>query len=136
MIGLDTNVLVRYLTEDDAAQSSAAAGVIEALTEDEPGFVSLVTVVELLWVLRRAYRVPERESLPVLDHLLSTHVIRLERSDVVRLAMRDALATSADFADALTARLGSAAGCTTTLTFDRTAADLAGMTLLEVGQAD
>lgn len=133
MIGLDTNILVRYLMEDDEAQASAAAEVVEALTEDEPGFISVVTIVELVWVLRRAYRVPERESLPVLEHLLSAHAIRPERSDVVRLAMRDALSTRVDFADALIARLGSAAGCTSTLTFDRAAAGLDGMTLIGVG---
>lgn len=133
MIGLDTNILVRYLMDDDEAQAGAAANLIEGLTEEDPGFISLVTIVELVWVLRRAYRVPERESLPVLEHLLSAHAIRPERSHEVRLAMRDALSKPADFADALIARLGSTAGCTSTMTFDRAAAGLDGMTLLEVG---
>lgn len=131
MIGLDTNVLVRYLVEDDEAQASVAAALVEGLTEEQPGFASLVAMVELVWVLRRSYRIPEREVFSVLDRLLSVDGIRFERSDVVRRAMRDAVTTSTDFADALIARLGTSAGCTTTMTFDRVAAELDSMTLLD-----
>ncbi|MEO7147199.1 MAG: PIN domain-containing protein, partial [Terrimesophilobacter sp.] len=57
MIGLDTNVVVRYLVQDEPDQSARASEVIDVLTESEPGFLSLVTIVELYWVLRRAYKV-------------------------------------------------------------------------------
>ena len=55
MIGLDTNVLVRYIMQDDAKQSPKATRLIESLTTDEPGFVSVVSVVELGWVLSSSY---------------------------------------------------------------------------------
>jgi predicted nucleic-acid-binding protein len=56
VIGLDTNVVIRYLAQDEPDQAAAATGVIERLTEDDPGFLSVVTVVEVHRVLRRAYR--------------------------------------------------------------------------------
>jgi predicted nucleic-acid-binding protein len=133
VIGLDTNVLVRYFMEDDAAQAEAAARTIDELSADDPGFVSIVVIVELVWVLRRSYRIPEVEILPIIDKLLSSDEVRVERADVVRKATRDAIVTSADFADALIGRLGLAGGCTTTFTFDRSAADLAGMSLIAIG---
>jgi predicted nucleic-acid-binding protein len=133
MIGLDTNVLVRYLVEDDEAQAAAAVRTIEDLSADDPGFVSMVVIVELVWVLRRSYRIPEVEIIPIIEKLLSSDELRLERAEVIRQAARDAMSTSADFADALIGRLGLAAGCGTTVTFDRSAADLPGMSLVEVG---
>jgi predicted nucleic-acid-binding protein len=58
MIGLDTNVLVRYIMQDDATQSLKAAKLMESLTVDDPGFVSLVSVVELGWVLTNLFGTP------------------------------------------------------------------------------
>ena len=56
MIGLDTTILVRYLAQDDPVQSAAATEIIERrLTEDNPGFISIVAMVETVWVLDRAY---------------------------------------------------------------------------------
>jgi predicted nucleic-acid-binding protein len=62
MIGLDTNVLVRYLAQDDAVQSRQATQIIERqLTEESPGFISLVTMIETVWVLDRVYGLSNRE---------------------------------------------------------------------------
>lgn len=55
MIGLDTNVLVRYIMQDDTKQSAKATQLIESLTSDEPGFIAMVSVVELYWVLTSSY---------------------------------------------------------------------------------
>ncbi len=70
MIGLDTNVLVRYLAQDDQEQSALATQVLESLDEAERGFVSLVVLVELQWVLRRAYRMSASEVAGIVERLL------------------------------------------------------------------
>lgn len=132
MIGLDTNVLVRYLAQDDQAQSSAASSVVDALTEDEPGFISLVVLVELCWVLRRAYRVPRVQVREVVTKLLDAAEIVVQESDAVRAAAaQDGL--GADLPDSLASVLGIRAGCRHTVTFDRSAARLPGMRLLDAG---
>lgn len=130
MIGLDTNVLIRYVVEDDDAQTIAAERVVEALTNDEPGFVSLVALAEVARVLKNVYRLPQDEILPIVDGMLSAEGLRLQQADVVKRAVRAARATSVDFSDALISTIGAAAGCDTTVTFDRAAAELDGMTLL------
>jgi predicted nucleic-acid-binding protein len=129
VIGLDTNVIVRYLVQDEPDQSAAASTLIDALTEDEPGFLSLVVIVELYWVLRRAYKVGTARCLELIDGLLEVRELRIDQESAVRAALaasRDGL----DFADALVAELGRAAGCEHTITFDLRAARSNQMRLL------
>lgn len=129
MIGLDTNVLVRYITQDDAEQSAAATELIESLTEDEPGFVSVVVLVETYWVLRSAYKVDRVEAAKVISTLTEAEEIVVQERDAVRRALSN-LDDSLDLADALIDVLGTSAGCVHTVTFDRRAAALPGMQLL------
>jgi predicted nucleic-acid-binding protein len=71
MIGLDTNVLVRYLAQDDPAQSLKATELIERrLTEDEPGFISVVAMAEVAWVLERAYGLADQEIAAAIEGVL------------------------------------------------------------------
>ena len=129
MIGLDTNVVVRYMVKDDPDQSTAASALMEELTETDPGYLSLVTVVELYWVLRRAYKVSVSRCAELLEGLLAARELRVDQDAVVRAALtasRDGL----DFADAVIAELGRAAGCETTVTFDHRAARDGAMELL------
>lgn len=79
MIGLDTNVVVRYLVQDDPDQSPVASAVIDALTETNPGYVSVVTVVEIYWVLRRAYQVGTGRCAEVLEGLLDARELRVDQ---------------------------------------------------------
>ncbi len=127
MIGIDTNVLVRYVTQDDPEQSAAATRVVEGFDEDSPGFVSLVTVVETYWVLRRAYQVDRTVACDVISGLLDSRELVVQYSDVVRRSVRRA-SRGADFADAVIFESGVEAGCVCTVTFDRRAAQHAGMT--------
>ena len=60
MIGLDTNVLVRYIMQDDPKQAALANKLIEGLTAATPGYVSLVAIVELVWVLESAFHLTRR----------------------------------------------------------------------------
>lgn len=130
MIGLDTNVFVRYVMQDDARQSPRASRLIDALTADEPGFVPLVALVELVWVLGSGYRLSREQLAAVLERLLRSKELVIDRADLVMQALVRFRTGGADFADALIERIASAAGCTVTMTFDQGAAKAAGMTLV------
>jgi predicted nucleic-acid-binding protein len=130
MIGLDTNVLVRYIMQDDPKQSPKATKVIESLSVDEPGFVSIVSIVELGWVLSSAYGLKRDQLGSAFEALLRTKEIVVDRADHVLRALRVFKASSADFADCLIERAAAAAGCDRTVTFDVGAAKTAGMTLI------
>ena len=130
MIGLDTNVVVRYLTHDDAAQTAAAVKVIDALSPDSPGFISLIVMAELVCVLEVSYRFEKNEIEHVLDTLLRSSELVIERAEIVAQALRKFSASRADFVDCLIERCGHAAECQYTVTFDQNAASAAGMKLL------
>jgi predicted nucleic-acid-binding protein len=130
VIGLDTNVIVRYVMQDDARQAAQATRLIESLTPERPGFLSLTTVVELGWVLESAYGLTRAELSEAFESVLRTQELVVEDASVVWQALRLFRATRADFADCLIARGGAAAGCEQTMTFDRAAAKDAVMTLL------
>lgn len=131
MIGLDTNVLVRYLAQDDPKQARLAARLVESLSPADPGFVSQVVLAETVWVLESCYAVDAAKVEEILDALLRADSIRVERAEVVWRALRGYKASHGDFSDTLIAAVASAAGCRTTYSFDRTAVKRAGMTLLE-----
>jgi predicted nucleic-acid-binding protein len=130
MTGLDTNILVRYLTYDDATQTAAAKRVMNSLTFDSPGFVSLIVIAELVWVLAFSYRYQKKEIEQVLDTLLRTRELVIERADIVSQALRAFRTGRADFADYLIERCAHSAGCESTITFDRKAATVPGVRLL------
>jgi predicted nucleic-acid-binding protein len=131
MIGLDTNVLVRYIMQDDAKQSAHASKLVESLTADSPGFVPLVSLVEVVWVLSGCFDLDRVQIVAALDALLRTKELMLEKADVVWQAVRVFRAGSAEFADCLIERCATAAGCDRTMTFDRAAAKSCGMTLVQ-----
>ena len=127
MIGLDTNVLVRYVTQDDPVQSPKASELIESLTAFAPGFISLVSVVELVWVLQSCYQSAKGDVVTVLETLLRTRELTIEHAEIIWQALRRFTASTADFADCLIERCAHAAGCVYTATFDLNAAKAAGM---------
>ena len=131
MIGLDTNILVRYLTQDDPKQAALANGLIEkTLTAESPGFVSTVALVELTWVLESGYGCDRAQISAVLERLLRAKPFVVERADVAWQATRLFAAGKADFADCIIERTGHANACDCTMTFDRLAVKGAGMRLL------
>jgi predicted nucleic-acid-binding protein len=120
MIALDTNVLVRYLVADDAAQSARAAKrIATARRTGEPLFVSWVVVCELAWVLSVAYKTPKRELITVLRSLLSTRQLAFERDDQIESALDAYEVGGGDFADYVIRAAALAHGCDTVLTFDK-----------------
>lgn len=130
MVGLDTNVLVRYIMQDDPAQSAKATALVERLSPSEPGFISMVAVVELVWVLSSSYRLLRPQVAAALDSLLRSKELVIDQAELIAQSLRRYKSGGADFADGLIERIGAAAGCSHTLTFDTGAARAAGMTLV------
>jgi predicted nucleic-acid-binding protein len=130
VIGLDTNVLVRYVMQDDPRQSPRATRLIESLSSEEPGFVPAVALVELVWVLSGSYGLARAQVAAVLETLLRSKELVIDRADLVAQALSRFATDGADFADALIERIAVAAGCAATMTFDTGAAKAAGMTLV------
>ena len=127
MIGLDTNILVRYLAQDDLVQSAKATGIIEGrLSEAEPGFISLVTIVEAVWVLDRLYGQSPQEIAQLIERMLQSGTLFFQNEQEVFTAMVALKTGQASFADALIGALGTWAGCSSTLTFDKKAVRLTG----------
>jgi len=127
MIGLDTNVLARYITQDDPVQSAKASDLIESLTTASPGFISLVSIVELVWVLQSCYQSAKSDVVMVLETLLRTRELTVEHAEIIWQALRTFVANKADFADCLIERCAHAAGCEYTATFDLSAIKTTGM---------
>lgn len=134
MIGLDTNVLVRYLAQDEPKQAARATRLIdEELSVSDPGFISLVVLMELCWVLKRLYSASADELLATVEDLLNTPRFQLDRRDVVAATvqfMKAGAGAKAGFADALIAQLAAAQGCSRIVSFDKAAVRSAGMALL------
>jgi len=130
VIGLDTNVLVRYVMQDDPRQAARATRLIESLSADAPGFVPIVALVELVWVLGGSYGLSREQVAQVLYTLLRSKELVVDRAEVVGQALSRFGSRGADFADAVVERIAAAAGCTATLTFDTGASKAAGMTLV------
>jgi predicted nucleic-acid-binding protein len=131
MIGLDTNVLVRYIAQDDSKQSPKASRLIESLTSDSPGYVSVVSLVELVWVLSGCYALTKDEICEVLEALLRTKEVIVQNAAIVWKAVRLFKSGKADFADCLIELSAKEAGCGYTATFDRDAAKHCGMKLID-----
>lgn len=130
MIGLDTNVLVRYIAQDEAKQAARATELIESLSSDNPGFVCLVSVVELVWVMQACYAASKEEIVAILGKLLRIQAIQIENSEVVLGALGVYAKSTADFADCLIERSAHNANCVDTMTFDVKSAKSAGMKLI------
>jgi predicted nucleic-acid-binding protein len=131
VIGLDTNVVVRYLAQDDPVQSAKATQIFERrLTEEEPGFVSLVTMVETVWVLDAVYRLESGEIAQAVERMLQADTLLVQNEQEVFTAMIALKSGRGSFADALVAALGRWAGCGSTLTFDKKAGRLEGFVVV------
>jgi len=131
MIGLDTNVLVRYLVEDDDPQKRAADRFVEeALKRGESLFVNEIVLCEVVWVLSRAYGFAKREVADALEMILYTRQFEIETKDMMVQGLREYRKGKADFADCIIGLKNQAAGCTATVTFDRKAASLGSFQVL------
>jgi len=118
--GLDTNILARYLTQDDPAQA-ARVNALMAETEETDGrlFANNVVVCELIWVLESAYEFDKSDIVSAVDKILATRQFEFEDKDLLRLALDDYRASRADFSDCVIGRRNHGQSCTTTWTMDR-----------------
>jgi predicted nucleic-acid-binding protein len=119
MLGLDTNVLVRFLTKDDAVQFKQAENLLRHhCSVTKPGWISVIVLCELVWVLSRGYGYDKVQISSVIEHLLRTPFLVLEDESLVRNALKAWQASKLDFPDSLIAERNRRVGCTTTYTFD------------------
>jgi predicted nucleic-acid-binding protein len=130
MTGIDTNVIVRFLAKDDLDQTSRARGFLRSLTFKSPGFVSLISLIEMVWVLKSRYGTNKIQMIQYLEQLLASSELVLESHAAVTQALHSFAAGKADFADCLIERSGHLAGCGETVTFDQDASRFAGMRLI------
>ncbi len=122
MIGLDTNVLVRYIVQDEPQQAAAATRLIDGLTSETPAFISTVALVETVWVLAVAYKTPRSSLATVIEGLLRARELVIENADIHYLALGAFQTGALDYADAVIYQVGKQAGCDHTVTFDKRAA--------------
>jgi predicted nucleic-acid-binding protein len=116
---VDTNVLVRYLVQDDPVQGRKAASFIEnAAANDDRILIGNIVLCEMVWVLDSAYGYSKMEIHACIEKLLQTSAFQFESKDIARAALEDYRTVKSDFADCLLGRLHKALGCEVTVTFD------------------
>ena len=131
MIGIDTNVLIRYLVQDDTRQARIAARRLEEIEQSsQKGFLCSIVLCELTWVLESAYSYPRIVIGDVVEKLLLTEEFEVEHRDGVWAALDDFRNSKADFADCLIGQINRRAGCTHSLTFDKSLKHLSGFEVL------
>ena len=120
MKGIDTNVLVRYLVQDDPRQGELAAAYIEKLKADrESCYINNIVLCELVWVLQAAYKLSREEVLAILELVLKTDIFEFENKDAAWWSLQQMKTGKADFSDYLICKLNEQAKCTETASFDK-----------------
>ena len=131
MIGVDTNVLVRYFAKDDAAQAAAARSFFERQARiGQKVRIGVIVLAELAWVLQSRFGASRDELGEVVDELLADRRLDVQDEEAVAVVVNDFLSSSAGFVDLLIAAVNTLHGCEHTMTFDRKAAKVDGMALL------
>ena len=118
---LDTNILVRYIVQDDKRQSAKATTFIEALTPDTPAFISCIVLCEINWVLKTAYKFSKPDCAEALNRIMSVAVFDIENLEACLAALQRFRAGQADFSDYLIGQIAKKKGYGTVLTFDKKA---------------
>ena len=136
MIGLDSNVLIRFLANDEPQQADQAKQLMTALTPDNPGYISLVALIETIWVLKHHFHSSRDHVFDVIETVLDVPSLVVQGADDVRAAISDGRRGGVDLPDALLACLNLTAGCEVTMTFDRRAVRLPSMQLITVPPPD
>ena len=132
MIGIGTNVLLRFLLKDDARQAARASRFMrDEISAVQPGYVSLVTLLEIVWVLDSLYCFNAEQQMSVVEDLLAVESLEIAERAAVARAVTVSRDRRSDFQECLVAILGESAGCRATVTFDTRSAKRTGMTLLK-----
>ncbi len=131
LIGIDTNVLARYLVQDDQQQAAQASAFLESLNAHKKGYISVIVLIELIWLLRRVYNQSRSQVAMILDELLAIDTLVFEHQALVLQALAIYHTMSSDFSDLLIHKINQQQGCVYTVTFDKGAVNKAGMTKLQ-----
>ena len=132
MIGIDTNILVRYITQDDKLQSGVATDFIENYCSNgNKIFVNHLVICELVWVLKKCYKLSKQKTINVIEHILQISQFCIENAQVIWQALTDYKRGSADFADYVVGRTNTFNNCEETITFDKKASKSNGFSLLK-----
>jgi predicted nucleic-acid-binding protein len=119
MIGIGTNVIVRYIVQDDLKQAKAATKLIEkSCSTDNPGYINHIVLCELVWVLRRNYKLDKASICQVIEQIMRTDRIVIEDIQIVWKALETFKESKADFADCLLGQRNLQVGCQYTATLD------------------
>ena len=124
MKGLDTNVVLRLLLEDDPEQTTRARAVVRRESAVQKCWINRVVLCEVVWVLESAYRYRREQIGDAVQALLLSDDLTLEQRDVIRSALYAFRTSRADFSDCLLGMSNGLHGCERTLTFDQKAAEL------------
>ena len=124
MIAVDANVIARYIARDDPGQAARADRCLDARTAADPAFIARIVLVELVWVLRKAYKYDRASVGDVIERILATNELRVEDRAAAVAALTAYRTSGADYADCLLGLLNRDLGCATTVTFDADAATL------------
>ena len=131
MIGIDTNVLIRYLAQDDPIQSQLATKFIEKhCTAETPGFINHITLCEMCWVLKRLYKTRNEELHRIIEQLLRTAQLAVQHPQIVWMALEAFQRSDADFPDCLISQVNLENDCASTVTLDRQASRAVGFRIL------
>ena len=127
MIGIDTNVMVRYIVQDDPQQAKAASKLIEnSCNSDNPGYINHIVLCEIVWVLKRNYKLNKAIICQVIEQIMRTDRLMIEDIQLVWRALETFKVTKADFADCLLGQKNLQAGCQYTATLDDAASETTG----------
>lgn len=130
MIALDTNVVVRFLVQDDEKQSAAAKTLLNSLTQEGPGYICREVMVEVVGVFERAYRLSRKQIVPAIEGLISSKELVVEDGERVGVALSRYLKGGAGFSDRMILLAAEGAECSGLATFDKTLAKDRGTILL------
>jgi predicted nucleic-acid-binding protein len=132
MIGIDTNILIRYIVQDDKRQAIAASRFIEGTcSEESPGFINIIVFCELVWVLSQAYKFPRSDIVTVIKQIMVTNCFEIQYTQLIWNALSDYEDEGGDFADYIIAYLNKSKGIEFTVTFDKKASKHACFRLLK-----
>ena|SRR5579872_4643705 len=125
MKGIDTNVLVRYIVQDDPEQSRQASQFIEAAcSEENTIFITGIILCELVWILETVYDYSRQEIALVLEKILTVRQFHIFQPDILRKSLHDYQHLKVDFSDSYIAHLNIDNECEYTVTFDKKATRL------------
>jgi predicted nucleic-acid-binding protein len=127
MIGIDTNVMIRYIVQDDPQQAAVATKLIEETCSlENPGYINCIVLCEIVWVLRRNYKLDKTGICQVIEQIMRTDKLTVEAIQLVWRALEEYKDSKADFADCLLGQKNLHAGCQYTATLDDAASEIQG----------